>query len=108
MGAALMAHDVSPEAAEDLDNIWYYVASESGSTDRADRIVDAVTERFYLLSTHPRLGRARDELRPCLRSFTVGDYIVLYRITDAGDVLILHVPHGRRDLRRVVGTAEPT
>jgi toxin ParE1/3/4 len=103
-----MAHDVSPEAAEDLDAIWYYVASESGSTDRADRIVDAITERFYLLSAHPRLGRARDDLRPGLRSFTVSDYIILYRITDADDVLILHVPHGRRDLRRIVSTGEPT
>jgi toxin ParE1/3/4 len=27
-----MAHRVAPEAEAELDNIWYYVAKESGST----------------------------------------------------------------------------
>jgi toxin ParE1/3/4 len=100
-----MAHILSPEAEEDLDTIWYYVAKASGGIERADRIVDAITERFCMLSTHPRLGRARDDLRSGLRSFTVGDYIILYRVTEADDVLILHVPFGRWDLHRIVSGA---
>ena len=100
-----MAHILAPEAAADLDEAWYYIARESGSIERADRQVDAITERFYLLSTHPHLGRQRDDdLRPGLRSFVVDNYVIIYRVTAAGDVLILHVPHGRRDLQQIVGS----
>lgn len=98
-----MVHRVAPEAAADLDHIWSYIATESGNTKLADRQVDAITERFYLLSTHPRMGRERPDLRPGLRSFPVGDYIIIYRITEADDVLIMHVPHSRQDIYRIVG-----
>jgi plasmid stabilization system protein ParE len=68
-----MAHRVAPEAEAELDNIWYYVATESGSTGVADRLIDSITERFYLLASHPHIGRHRDEdLRPGLRSFSAG------------------------------------
>ena len=33
-----------------------------------------------LLASYPNLGRARDEdLRPGLRSFPVGEYVIIYR-----------------------------
>jgi toxin ParE1/3/4 len=92
-----MAHRLAPEASADLDDIWEYITTASGSVARADRVVDALTSRFYLLATFPYIGRARDDLRPGLRGFPVGDYVILYRI-EAGDVLILHVLHGRRDI----------
>jgi plasmid stabilization system protein ParE len=56
-----MAHRVAPEAEAELDNIWYYVAKESGSVEIADRLIDSITERFYLLACHPHIGRHRDE-----------------------------------------------
>jgi hypothetical protein len=43
-----MAHRVAPEAEAELDNIWYYVAKESGSIQIADRLIDSITLRFYL------------------------------------------------------------
>ncbi len=94
-----MAHSLAPEATTELDGIWYYTARETGNAERADRLVDAITEQFYLLSVHPRLGRERPDLRPGLRSFPVGDYVILYRIEVAEDVLILHVMHGRQDIQ---------
>jgi toxin ParE1/3/4 len=93
-----MAHRVAPEAEAELDNIWNYVATESGSTGVADRLIDSITERFYLLASHPHIGRHRDEdLRPGLRSFPVGEYVIIYRTEDQ-DVLILHVFRGSRDI----------
>ena len=99
-----MAHILAPEASADLDAIWYYIAKESGSTHRADRLVDAITERFYLLSTYPRLGRRRDDLRPGLHSFAVKYYVIIYRVTADEDLLIMHIPHSRQDLHRIVGS----
>jgi toxin ParE1/3/4 len=93
-----MAHRVSPEAEADLDGIWVYIATESGSLDIADRFVDSLTDRFFLLSTNPYIGRRRDEdLRPGLRSFPVGEYVIIYRIDDE-EVVILHVVRGSRNI----------
>jgi toxin ParE1/3/4 len=92
-----MAHRLAQEAATELDDIWYYVAKESGSVTRADRLVDAITARFWILARHPHIGRRRNDLRPGLRSFPVRDYLIIYR-TDGDDVLILHILHARRDI----------
>jgi len=94
-----MAHVRSPQADSDLDSIWYYVASESGSVDIADRLIDSITERFFLLANYPNIGRRRDaDLRPGLRSFPVGEYIIIYRLQDE-DVLILRVLRGSRNIQ---------
>jgi toxin ParE1/3/4 len=69
------------------------------------RLIDALTTRFYLLAAFPHIGRKRDDLRPGLRGFPVGDYVVIYRVENA-DVLILHVLHGRRDIARIFDDEE--
>ena len=84
-----MGPSCTSQADSDLDDVWYYVASRSRSLDIADRLVDSITDRFLLLASHPNLGRSRDEdLRPDVRSFPVGEYVIIYRIRDDG-VLIL-------------------
>lgn len=98
-----MAHRLAPRARADLDEIWQYLARESRSEAIADRQIDAITERFYLLATHPHIGRARDDdLGQGRRSFPVGQYVIVYRIAGA-DVRILRVVHGRRDLSAFFG-----
>jgi toxin ParE1/3/4 len=93
-----MAHRVAPQAVADLEDIWYYVARESDSTEIADRLIDSITERFFLLASHPYLGRRRDEdFGIGTRSFSIGDYVTVYCVTNE-DVLILRVVHGKRDL----------
>ena len=97
-----MAHRLAQEAEVDLDDIWLYIAKESGSMDAADRLVDSLTERFWLLARYPYIGRTRDEdLRPGLRSFPVGSYLIIYRIEDE-DVVILRVLHGKRNVQALL------
>ncbi len=91
-----MAHRLAPEAEDDLEELWFYIAS-NGSVDAADRFVDALTTRFFLLATHTRAGRQRDDLSRGMRMFPAGDYVVLYRI-DGDDVVIVRVVRGSRDL----------
>ena len=98
-----MAHRLAPEVNTELDNIWYYISKESGNTEVADRLIDSITDRFFLLASHPYVGRRRDEdLRPGLRSFPVGPYVIFYRI-EGEDVMILHVAHGHRDIEALFG-----
>jgi toxin ParE1/3/4 len=98
-----MAHRLAPEAEHELDQIWDFIAEASGTTEAAGRVIDAIADGFLLLADHPHIGRKRDhDLRAGLRSFPVGDYVIVYRV-DRDDVLILHVIHGRRDLSGLIG-----
>jgi toxin ParE1/3/4 len=89
---------VAPQAESDLDEIWYFLATQSSSIDVADRVIDSITARFAQLALQPYIGRRRDEdLRPGVRSFVVGDYVIAYRV-DGDNVLILRVLRGSRDI----------
>jgi toxin ParE1/3/4 len=87
-----MAHRLAAQVVSELDEIWYYIARESDSMDIADRFVKFITDRFLLIA----------DLRAGLRSFPVGQYLVLDRVVGE-DVLILHVTHGRRNLEVLFG-----
>ena len=93
-----MGFRLLPEAEAELDDIWLYVARESGSIEIANRLIDIITQRFRLLAQHPQIGRRRDhDLRPGLRSFPVGEYVIIYRI-EGDEALIIHVMRGSRDI----------
>jgi toxin ParE1/3/4 len=95
---------LAPAAEAEFDGIWLHIARESGSIDTATRVVEKITEHFWVLAQYPYLGRARDEdLRPALRSFPVNDYLIIHRIAEDDVVLILHVVHGSRDIRALFG-----
>jgi plasmid stabilization system protein ParE len=53
-----MAHRLAPQARAELSSIWNYIFKESGNAVAADSVIDAITERFYLLSQYPHMGRA--------------------------------------------------
>jgi toxin ParE1/3/4 len=96
-----MAHRVALRAEADLDDIWLHVAKDSGSMDVATRLIDSITDRFLFLASFPSAGRARDrEFGIGLRSFPVGEYIILYCV-EGSEVFILQVVHGRRDLEKL-------
>jgi len=89
---------VSPEAEAELDAIWMHIARESGSIETATRVVESITERFWLLARSPFIGRRRDDLRPGLRGFLVNNYVIIYRVESEDVLLILHVMHASRDI----------
>ena len=91
-----MRYRLSSAAREELDGIWLYVATESGSVEIANGQIDKITDCFWLLVAHPSVGRRRDyDLGAKVRSFPVGEFIVLYRVADR-ELLILHIFHGSR------------
>ena len=36
---------VAPQAESDLDEIWYFLATQSSNIDVADRVIDSITAR---------------------------------------------------------------
>jgi toxin ParE1/3/4 len=98
-----MAHRVAPAAETDLDDIWLYVARESGSIEIANRLIDTITARFLVLGQFPRIGRSRHEdFGSGYRSMPVGEYVIVYCI-EREDALILRVVHGKRELAALFG-----
>ena len=97
-----MRYRVSPPAKVEIDGIWLYVATESGSKKIANGLIQKITNCFWLLVGNPNAGRRRDhDLGANVRSFPVGEYVVNYRIEDFGP-LILHVVRGSRDLKALM------
>ena len=89
-----MSYRLSALAGRDLEEIWSYVAEDASPTT-ADRLIDAIFERFELLVEQPRMGRNRPEFGAGVRSFAVENHIIYYRYDEG--LLIARVLHGRRD-----------
>jgi toxin ParE1/3/4 len=59
----------SPEALEDRERIWdYYVRAAGAYT--AEKVLRDIAEVIALIEDHPFAGRARNEVRSGLRSFS--------------------------------------
>ena len=85
---------VLKDAEGDLDAIFLYWA-ERTSLQAADRLVDAITERFWLLGEHPEARRSCPGIARGVRCFPAGTYLIYYRKLRRG-VEILHIFHGAR------------
>ena len=97
-----MAHRLSPQAELDLDDIWYYIAKQSASIEIANRAIDTITDRLYVIASFPHIGRSREALGLSCRAMPVGEYVIVYRV-EGSDVLALRIVHGRRDLHALFG-----
>ncbi len=87
-----------PLAEADILEIWDYIADDNPAA--ADRWVDQLDGQFRMLATQPKMGRARDELVPGVRSFPFGRYVVFYVPIDKG-IDVVRLLHGARDIDAV-------
>src|SRR4051812_27813941 len=90
----------SSEARADLSDIWSYYAEVAGR-QTADNVIRAIGQACLLLEDHPYGGRARDEIRPGLRSVVARPHVVFYRVTMDESAEIVRVLDGRRDLDEI-------
>lgn len=76
----------TPRARLDLVEVWSYIADDNETA--ADQVLRRIDSVLSMLADTPLAGRARPELRPEIRSFPVGNYILFYRVLpDAVDVV---------------------
>lgn len=88
---------VAQQARADLDEIWIYIAQESGNSSTATRVIESIVDKFSLLARFPLVGKSlKSEQRPLIRTFLAGNYLIFYH--PQGDELrILRVIHASRD-----------
>ena len=93
-----MTYRVSPDADRDLEEIFLYWGERAGE-EVADRLIDSITERFWLLGEYPQAGPACNDIAPGVRCFPVGEYLIYYR--KAGKYTdILHVFRSTQDQKK--------
>ncbi len=82
-----------PEAEADIETIALYIAQDSPTA--ALRWVDEIYVHCRQIAEMPGMGIARPEVRADLRTFPVGNYLILYRQIEHG-AEIVRVVHGAR------------
>lgn len=86
----------SPEAQDDLAQIWVYYTKIAGP-HTAEKIVREIGEVCRILEEHPFAGRSRSEVRPDLRSVVASPHVIFYRV-HADIPQIVRVLDGRQDI----------
>ena len=89
-------YQLSLEADQDIDDIFDYTDREFGFNQAVD-YVQGFDGLFQKLLLNPELGKARDEIKPGLRSIPKDEHIVFYRVME-NHIRIVRVLHGSRDL----------
>ena len=89
---------LDPDARDDLKAIYKYIAPHNRTA--AARLIDTIKGTLRFLARQSLMGEHRPELRPTMRSFTVGNYVIFYRPTRDG-IQVARILHRRRDVTRV-------
>ena len=89
--------DLHPGAAQDITDIWEFIAEDSPLAAR--RVREDILTAVRRLLAFPRQGHKRPDLTPRpLRFQTVRDYLIVYA-PDEKPLVVIAVLHGRRSPR---------
>jgi toxin ParE1/3/4 len=87
-----MKYRVAKGAKRDLDDVFLYWAKRVNA-EVAERLIDNITERFWLLGEHATAGHCVDEIAPGVKCFPAGKYLI-YDRQKSGVIDILLIVHG--------------
>src|SRR5271157_1748721 len=91
---------LSPDALQDLQDIWDFVALDNESA--ADQLEDEFFNAFAKLARQPGMGHTRQDLTERdVRFWSVGSYLIVYR-KRTGALQVLAILHGSRDIPEVI------
>lgn len=93
---SIVSYELSPEAEQDLNDIFDYTEMEFG-LDQAVQYLKDLERCFIQLCNNPSIGRERTEIREALYSFVSQSHVVFYRILNER-LRVVRVLHGSRDL----------
>lgn len=90
-------YTLSPSSQRDLVAAALYAAKKAGTPKAGDRVIQQLGAVMETLAQFPTMGRAREELRPRLRSFPSNPFIIFYQRTRTG-VHVHRILHQRQDV----------
>jgi toxin ParE1/3/4 len=86
----------SANALEDRESIWNYYVGVAGR-HTAEKVLRQLGAVIALIEDYPFAGRARNEVRPGLRSLAAAPHVVFYRVVN-DTPQIVRVLDGRQDI----------
>ena len=97
----------APEAADQLEALYRYVASSASPTVAADH-VDAIVAHCEGLAVFPHRGTMRDDIRPGLRTSSYKKRAVIATFVDdeAEQITILGVFYGGQDYDTILSGSD--
>jgi plasmid stabilization system protein ParE len=93
---------LTKSAKNDLDEIWFYIAIQSGNIATAERVIWRLHEKIVNLAANPGIGRRCVDIDPNGRCSPLDNYIVYYR-EESRRIVITHVCFTARETRRKRG-----
>jgi toxin ParE1/3/4 len=90
--AALWSFD----ALDDRERIWDYYVQVAGK-HTAEKMLREIAEVIRLIEDRPFAGRARNEVRPGLRSFAATPHVIFYRVVNDTPEIV-RLLDGRQDI----------
>jgi plasmid stabilization system protein ParE len=94
---------LTPQATEDLDAIWWIIAEQS--RDAAERVEIEILATCHRLARHPRMGTKRQDITMLpVRFWTITkfpNYVIVYR-PESVPLRVVAILHGKRDLKEVL------
>ena len=94
-----MSYVLRPHAKADIIRIAKYIADHNPRA-ALDWYAE-ISATCSMLGEMPEVGHARDDIRPGLRTFPKGNYVIIFR-TDRRVASILRVIHAARDWPKLV------
>ena len=91
-----MGFHLSNAADEDVIHLFLDGAGLFGES-QAKAYHAALNQCFHLISANPKIAREREELFPVVRIHPFGSHVIIYKIEDNGDILIIRIRHARED-----------
>jgi toxin ParE1/3/4 len=90
---------LSPAAQADLEQIWDYTYERWG-LHQAEEYLRELQHAIERAATHPRIGRACDEIRSGYRKLAAGSHMLFYRVTGEDVIDVVRILHRRMDVDR--------
>ena len=90
---------ITDSAQADLDQIWFYIAQDDPLA--ANRFLGHVLQRCCSYVSQPLLGEPRPEFGSDIRSFSVGQYYVVFDRPCVGGIQLVRTIHGARDIHEL-------
>jgi toxin ParE1/3/4 len=92
---------LTPLAAQDLNDIWDYLAGKN--INAADRVLHALEKTMRGLAKSPGIGHLREDLADRRHRFLlVYSYLIVYR-PETKPLQVIRVLHAARDVQRLLG-----
>ena len=93
MSDKLAEYRLSPQARDDLEEIWVYTLRKWG-LKQANRYAAEITTAFAALAEQPQMAGRCDHIRAGYRRFKVGRHTIYFRIAEYG-IEVTRILHER-------------